>query len=69
MFRVLLKHKLVECKQYFLSSTVQVMSSHEANEDNLVKVLRDSEEVVICELSEAYPVNLCKDLFQACIIY
>ena len=69
MFRVLLKHKLVECKQYFLSSTVQVMSSREANEDNLVKVLRDSEEEVICELSEAYSVNLCKDLFQACIIY
>ena len=42
--------------------------SSSTNEDYLVKLLDDYEEAITCELSESNPVNLSKDLFQACII-
>ena len=42
--------------------------SSSTNEDYLVKLMDDYEEDITCELSESDPVNLSKDLFQACII-
>ena len=44
------------------------MSSCPTNEDYLLKLLDDFEEELVLELSKADPVNLSKDLFQACII-
>ena len=44
------------------------MSSCPTNEDYLLKLLDDFKEDLIHELSKADPVNLSKDLFQACII-
>ena len=44
------------------------MSSCPTNEDYLLKLMDDFEEDLVLELSKADPVNLSKDLFQACII-
>ena len=44
------------------------MSSCPTNEDYLLKLMDDFEEELVHELSKADPVNISKDLFQACII-
>ena len=44
------------------------MSSCPTNEDYLLKLMDDFEEELVHELSKADPMNLSKDLFQACII-
>ena len=44
------------------------MSSCPTNEDYLLKLMDDLEEDLVHELSKEDPVNLSKDLFQACII-
>ena len=44
------------------------MSSYPTNEDYLLKLMDDLEDELVHELSKEDPVNLSKDLFQACII-
>ena len=44
------------------------MSSRLTNEDYMLKVLNEFEDELVHELSQADPINLCKDLFRTCII-